>query len=59
LSTVAFPVEEIVKHVIAQVHTRIVEQDFTSIRKISVESRIVERASCAGAAQGGKMAEAS
>ena len=47
LTTVALPVEEIAGLALAEIQTRIKEEDTSSIRKLSVESHVVERGSCA------------
>ena len=49
LTTVSLPVEEIVTLALAEVQTRIKEEDNLSIRKLGVASRVVERGSCAEA----------
>jgi len=55
LTTVELPVDEIAKLALAEVQTRIKEEDNSSIRKLSVACRIVERGSCAKAgAEAGK-----
>ena len=49
LTTVALPVDEIAEMALAEVKTRIKEEDMSSTRKLSVSSRIVERGSCSNA----------
>jgi DNA-binding LacI/PurR family transcriptional regulator len=47
LNTVAFSAPEMAAQALAEVQRRLQEQDFTSVRKIGIPSRVVERASCA------------
>ena len=47
LTTVGIPVEEMLRFALADIQTRITEQDNTSIRKNNIGSHIVERSSCA------------
>ena len=47
LTSVAIPVDEITRMALAEIQTRIKEEDITSTRKLSVASRVVERGSCA------------
>ncbi|MEI6352004.1 MAG: LacI family DNA-binding transcriptional regulator [Verrucomicrobiota bacterium] len=47
LTTVGISAEEIVRYTLAEIHTRITQEDSSSIRKFSVTGQVIERGSCA------------
>jgi len=51
LSTVALPIDEIVTQALAELQTRIKEEDISSTRKFCVASRVIERSSCTQASE--------